>query len=242
MTYKRRLRADGETEHSADDPKSVLSMALARNLRQLRRKRGFSLERLAQISQVSRAMLGQIETGKSTATLNTVGLIAHALKVSISTLLTGEKPLTTVVKMQAASTDATSVEGSPSSRVIAEWREFSGAEVHGISLAEGCCKSFAPASDGIKKSLIVTAGTLAIEIDDKPPVALSDGDAIIFCANQNHALRNLGSGEARALLVIAGVDRFNWREERPLSMPDSAGGWAEEAAPVFVDEAHRYSQ
>jgi transcriptional regulator with XRE-family HTH domain len=153
MTYRGRFGADSDAPHYKDDPKNALSAALAKNLRQLRQKRGFSLERLAKISQVSRAMLGQIETGKSAPTINTLGLIAHALKVSISTLLTGEMPLTTVVKMQAISTDATPVEGSSSSRVIAEWRDLSGAEVHEISLARGRSKSFAPAAEGIKKSL-----------------------------------------------------------------------------------------
>jgi transcriptional regulator with XRE-family HTH domain len=219
MTYKGRFAPDPESEDHEDEAKSKLSAALGRNLRQLRQKRGFSLEQLAEISQVSRAMLGQIETGKSAPTINTVGLIAHALKVSISTLLTGQMPLTTVVKLQDVSTVLASAEGSTSSRVIAAWRDLSGAELHGICLAEGRSISFAPASEGIKKSLIVTAGTLGIEIGDEPPIALSDEDAIIFCANQNHALRNLGSVEARAFLVIAGVDMFNWQEERSFLVP-----------------------
>jgi transcriptional regulator with XRE-family HTH domain len=233
MTYKGRFSADGETQHCANDSKSALSVALAKNLRQLRQKRGFSLERFSKISQVSRAMLGQIETGKSTPTINTVALIARALKVSISTLLTGEMPLTTVVKVQAVSTDAASAEEGPSSRVIAEWRDLSGAEIHEISLAQGRSKSFAPASEGIKKSLVVTAGTLGIEIDDEPPVTLSDGDAIIFCANQNHALRNVGLVEAKALLVISGVDRFNWQEEPSLPLSDAADGLTEKSDVVF---------
>jgi transcriptional regulator with XRE-family HTH domain len=214
MTRKERLAQDSISQDQQDEVKDKLSAALGRNLRQLRQKRGFSLERLAVISQVSRAMLGQIETGKSAPTINTVGLIAHALKVSISTLLNGEAPPTTVVKLQNVATSLMTDEGSPSARIIAAWRDLSGAEVHEISLAQGRCMSFAPASEGIKKSLFVTAGTLGIEIDDEPAITLSEGDAVIFCANQNHALRSLGSVETRALLVIAGVDIFNWQEER----------------------------
>lgn len=222
MTYTRRFTTDCRRDDHQDDPESTLSATLGRNLRQLRQKRGFSLERLAKISQVSRAMLGQIETGKSAPTINTVGLIAHALKVSISTLLNGETPPATVVKLQNMSTVLTAAEGSRSARVIAAWRDLSGAEVHEISLTQGCSMGFAPASEGIKKSLIVTAGTLEIEIDGEPAITLSEGDAIIFCANQNHALRSNGSVETRALLVIAGVDIFNWQEERSFLSPTAA--------------------
>jgi len=222
MTRKGRLELECIGQDPQDEVKDKLSAALGRNLRQLRQKRGFSLERLAEISQVSRAMLGQIETGKSAPTINTVGLIAHALKVSIATLLNGETPPTTVVKLQNMPTMPEADEGSPSARVIAAWRDLSGAEVHEISLAQGRSMSFAPTSEGIKKSLIVTAGTLGIEIDDEPAITLSEGDAVIFCANQNHALRSLGSAETRALLVIAGVDIFNGQEERSFLSPTKA--------------------
>lgn len=222
MTRKGSLAPDSICQDHQDEVTEKLSAALGRNLRQLRQKRGFSLERLAEISQVSRAMLGQIETGKSAPTINTVGLIAHALKVSISTLLNGEAPPMTVVKLQNTSTTPEFVEGGPSARVIAAWRDLSGAEVHEISLTQGRSMSFAPASEGIKKSLIVTAGTLGIEIDDEPAITLSEGDAVIFCANQNHALRSLGSAETKALLVIAGVDIFNGQEDRFFLSPTKA--------------------
>jgi transcriptional regulator with XRE-family HTH domain len=218
MTSRARFAPDIEIGQYEDNPKIALSVTLARNLRQLRQLRGFSLERLSKLSQVSRAMLNQIETGKSAPTINTVGLIAHALKVSISTLLTADMPLTTVVKLHEMSAGLGTAEQPFPSRVIATWRDFPGAEVHEISLAHGGSKTFAPASEGIKKSLIVTAGTLGIEIDDMPSVTLSDGDAIIFSANQNHAFRNVGSEEAKALLVIAGVDMFNWRDDQSLAL------------------------
>jgi transcriptional regulator with XRE-family HTH domain len=223
MMRKGRYAPDPATQDLEDEVESKLSAAFGRNLRQLRQKRGFSLGQLAEISKVSRAMLGQIETGKSAPTINTVGLIAQALKVSISTLLTGQMPLTTVVKFQNVPGMTGAADARSSSRVIAAWRDLSGAEVHGISLGEGRGIHFGPASEGIKKSIIVTSGTLGIEIGDQPLVTLSADEAIIFCANQNHVLRNLGSTDARAFLVIAGMDMFNWQEDRPLLIPIAPG-------------------
>lgn len=59
--------ADETTEARAD-----LTPIVGANLRRLRVKRGLSLERMAKASGVSRAMLGQIELGHSTPTINVV--------------------------------------------------------------------------------------------------------------------------------------------------------------------------
>src|SRR5580693_888365 len=65
-----------------------LAPAVGANLRRLRTKRGLSLERLAKASGVSRAMLGQVELGQSTPTINVLWKIARALDVPFSALIT----------------------------------------------------------------------------------------------------------------------------------------------------------
>jgi DNA-binding XRE family transcriptional regulator len=54
------------SERPEGDAASELSAAVGRDLRRIRTRQGLSLERLAKVSGVSRAMLGQMETGKST--------------------------------------------------------------------------------------------------------------------------------------------------------------------------------
>ena len=61
-----------------------LSAVVGHNLRLLRSRRGYSLERLAQISGVSRAMLGQIELGRSAPTINLLWKVARALEIPLS--------------------------------------------------------------------------------------------------------------------------------------------------------------
>src|SRR5512134_2520325 len=70
----------------ADDA-ADLAPVVGGNLRRLRTRRGLSLERLAQISGVSRAMLGQIELGQSAPTINVLWKIARALEVTFSALI-----------------------------------------------------------------------------------------------------------------------------------------------------------
>src|SRR3954468_527199 len=59
---------------------------VGRNLRRLRIQRGHSLERLAKLSGVSRAMLSQIELGRSVPTVNLLWKVVQALDVPFATL------------------------------------------------------------------------------------------------------------------------------------------------------------
>ncbi|MEE4356535.1 MAG: XRE family transcriptional regulator [Desulfococcaceae bacterium] len=61
--------------------------AIADNLRNIRESRNFSLDRLSQVTGVSKSMLRQIETGKSSPTIATIWKIANGLKVSFTNLL-----------------------------------------------------------------------------------------------------------------------------------------------------------
>ena len=64
-----------------------IAAALARNLRDLRRARGLSLDALAGLARVSRGMLLQIEGQRVNPSLATLVRIADALDVSVSALL-----------------------------------------------------------------------------------------------------------------------------------------------------------
>src|SRR5262245_63316478 len=83
-----------DLELPASAPAQDVLPALAVNLRRLRTRKGFSLERLARASGVSRAMLGQIELAQSAPTINVLWRIASALHTPVNALLgsKGESP------------------------------------------------------------------------------------------------------------------------------------------------------
>lgn len=80
--------------------------AIADNLRTIREDRNLSLDQLSELTGVSKSMLRQIETGKSSPTIATIWKIANGLHVSFTALFRepviqaevrsfqGEKPLT----------------------------------------------------------------------------------------------------------------------------------------------------
>lgn len=68
-----------------------LAAIIGGNVRKLRKQRQWSLENLAQLSEVSRAMLSQIELGRSAPTITVLCKIAYALGVPISAFLTEDR-------------------------------------------------------------------------------------------------------------------------------------------------------
>jgi len=100
MNDSARLLSAAGTQPGVDetgDASAELPLVLGRNLRRLRTRRGHSLERLAKLSGVSRAMLGQIETGKSTPTISLLWKIATALDVPFANLLAAQASSGTAV-------------------------------------------------------------------------------------------------------------------------------------------------
>jgi transcriptional regulator with XRE-family HTH domain len=80
--------------------------AVSSNLLKIRENRNLSLDQLSDLTGVSKSMLRQIETGKSSPTIATIWKIANGLRISFTSLLRkpmvqaevrpfrGEKPLT----------------------------------------------------------------------------------------------------------------------------------------------------
>ena len=65
----------------------VLNQRFGQIIRQLRDERCWSQERLAEIANLNRSYLGEIERGDVTPSLATLDKLAQALQIKISTLL-----------------------------------------------------------------------------------------------------------------------------------------------------------
>ena len=66
-----------------------LPVRLGRRLSQLRKKRGLSQTQLADMAQIGRAHLSQIENGAVAARIDTLYAIAQALDLTLEELLRG---------------------------------------------------------------------------------------------------------------------------------------------------------
>lgn len=190
----------------AENISTKLSLAVGQNLRELRRKHGLSLEQLAHISGVSRAMLGQIETGKSAPTINLLGRIADALKVSVPSLISSAGRGGAVVVSHDQATILTSSNGSFTCRALFPWGDPQTIEMYEITVAPHHRENIAAHEPGTKKAIYVLLGNVEVSPVGESPAMLSDCDAILFNADTAHRLHNPGDREARLFLVVTHRD------------------------------------
>jgi len=181
--------------------KDVLPVVAA-NLRRLRTRKGYSLERLARASSVSRAMLSQIELAQSAPTINVLWKIASALNVPFSALLGGEGETPTSILRAHGAARLTSADGSFSSRPLFPFGQGPRrTEFYELRLTPRGVEHAQAHPLGTTENLIVAEGAVAIQVGSERHV-LEQGDAILFKADVEHAYENLTDRESAMYLVM----------------------------------------
>jgi transcriptional regulator with XRE-family HTH domain len=172
------------------------------NLRRLRKAHGLSLERLAELSGVSRAMLGQIETAKSVPTVSLLWRVADALGVPVATLVsTDNEPAVTVLSRTGASVLVGS-EGRYSSRSLSPGNRQRQTGFFELRFAAGHRESFPASALGTRHNLVVAGGRLTVALGGEEAVILEEGDAIAFEASSTYAIENPSPTVSTAYLVV----------------------------------------
>lgn len=178
---------------------------VATNLRRVRREQGLSLETLAKLSGISRAMLGQIETGKSVPTITLIWKAAQALGVSAAELIASPTEVRSVLIPR--SKQRMVVNGSERIRIRPFDTPdfplpFSASE---MLIEGGHRESFPGLGAGTLAALLLITGILEVAIASDGPVArLERGDVILFNAGFQYSLFNPGAEDAVAHLIVAG--------------------------------------
>lgn len=196
---RKKRSADGGAPSA--DMGADLAPVVGRNLRRLRTERGLSLERLAQASGVSRAMLGQVELGQSAPTINVLWKIARAVDVPFSALITSAQATGAKVLRAAAAKRLMSSDGTFSSRALFPYDEPRRVEFYELRLAPKGVEKAEAHAPGTTENLVVAKGAVAVDIGGQTH-ELGTGDAILFEADAPHVYRNTGAGEAVVYLVM----------------------------------------
>lgn len=201
MPRVKKPRNPHQPESAPGETSADLAPVVGRNLRRLRTERGLSLERLAQASGVSRAMLGQIELGQSAPTINVLWKIARAVDVPFSALITSQQATGAKILKASNAKRLMSHDGSFASRALFPFDEPRRVEFYELTLAPGGVEQADAHAPGTVENLVVSRGQ--VEIDAGGQVhQLSTGDAILFEADGPHAYRNTGSTETVLYLVM----------------------------------------
>lgn len=164
---------------------------ISRILKELRRKNGWSLDKTAQHTGVSKAMLGQIERGESSPTIATLWKIASGFHTSFSLFLeeidmNRAGPIYRAGQAQNLSPTDTKIRILP----LFPFDDEINCEIFIIELLQGCEHLSLPHERGVVEHVIVVDGEVEILLQGCWQ-KLIKGEGLRFNANQVHGYRNL---------------------------------------------------
>jgi transcriptional regulator with XRE-family HTH domain len=160
-----------------------LNKNISKNLKMLRQGRGLSLDGLAQVTGVSKAMLGQIERGESSPTISTLWKIATGLQMPFSMLL--DKPSTTKTKP----THFISSEANIIIDIKFPYDSSLAYEIFYIKLFPHYTHYASPHEKGVSEHILAHTGEVEIFIEGNWRI-LKSGEGLQFDAHNQHRYRN----------------------------------------------------
>jgi transcriptional regulator with XRE-family HTH domain len=180
-----------------------LKRRVGENLARLRKRRALSLERVAALSGVSRAMLSQVEAGESTPTIALLWKIARGMDVRFADLLGEDSSVADAQLLTAREAKIlSSADGAFTSRALFPFDTRRRAEFYELRLRAGYAEHAEAHPEGTYENLIVHSGRLTLTIGDAAPIEMRAGDAVYFRADVPHAYANPGARETLMYLVM----------------------------------------
>jgi XRE family transcriptional regulator, regulator of sulfur utilization len=178
--------------------KNFLSAQIGQRLRFYRQQRQLSLEELAELTGVSKPMLGQIERGASNPTVAVLWKIAAGLQVPFASFLIQNPSIKLIRK-----------NGQPFFKEDHDLFETSNTfaspgipiENYRIRMLPGCNHQSEAKGIGVMKIITVYFGILSIEIGGEN-YTLQAGDAISFSTDVHQNYQNLTDDRCDFNLVI----------------------------------------
>lgn len=178
--------------------KEMLSAQIGHRLRHYRQQRQLSLDALADLTGVSKPMLGQIERGASNPTVATLWKIASGLKIPFTALI-AENP---TLELLRANEQTRVVEDDERFEVYNTYSvQGIPLEIYRVRLHPGCRRDAEPHGFNVLESVTVFSGNLTIEIGSDS-YTLQPGDALSFAADTAHVYRNVGESVCEISMAI----------------------------------------
>ncbi|ATO51521.1 helix-turn-helix domain-containing protein [Brevibacillus laterosporus] len=177
-----------------------IHLIIAKNLKAFRERKKLSLERVAELTGVSKTMIGQIERGESSPTITTIWKIANGLKISFTSLINNPQPDTKVV-LRSESKKLSEDNGKYRVYPYFPFEDERRFEVYSVEIEEGGFLSSDPHREGTEEFLTVFEGELTVRVNNND-YTIRNGDSIRFKADSPHTYHNSGITLTRLSMVL----------------------------------------
>lgn len=180
--------------------KGQLNALIGQRLKTIRLSKGLSLDRVAELTGVSKPMLGQIERALSNPTVSTLWKIAEGLKVPFSSFIEETPKSIQLVKEENITPI---IEDHERYEVYPIFPTEAGKpfEMYSVKLKPGCSYSSNPHPIGVEEYLWVTEGVLNLTCLDHQ-YTLKKSEGIRFRADALHQYHNPTDHTISLIMVI----------------------------------------
>ena len=177
---------------------------LGSNVKRERLSRNWSLEDLAKICGVSKAMLSQVESGKVNPTIGTLWKIATALEVDLNLLLQGKKEILKCFEV-GRSNDLPLLHENQSGEVtikVLSGKDLLGKlEFYHLTFAEKAVLSSDAHYPGSEEIVTVISGKVSVSVRERSTI-LQSGDVLRFASDLPHCIKNCASGNSVLHMIV----------------------------------------
>ncbi len=174
--------------------------AISANLKKIREQRNLSLDQLADLTGVSKSMLRQIETGRSSPTIATIWKIANGLRLSFTTLVSKQRPEVAIMDFKAT---------KPLTAKSDRYRLFPlipfdpehAFEMYHVEIDPKTTFEGEPHEGNVEEYVFVLRGRLEITVDENH-YTIKANQFIRFIANRPHTYYSAGKKTVSAIMMI----------------------------------------
>jgi transcriptional regulator with XRE-family HTH domain len=181
---------------------AVAPPRVGEQIQRLRAERKMTLDDLSRAAGVSKSMLSEIERDKANPTIAVAWRLTNALGVNLDSLFAPPKAPETIAV--SGPHDIPTLSGHDAKYQLRVWGpiELAGKfEWYELTLQPGGALVSNAHEPGTREHLTVLHGTIDVEAADATK-RLKAADTARYVADTPHAIRNVGKGEAKALLVV----------------------------------------
>ncbi len=187
---------DKKAESSRDDQ---LGQHLGTNLLSTRRQRKLSQSRLAELAQVPRSTISNMESGQGNPALQTLASVARALNVGIDELLSPPRATVQLVRHSELPVVQRSAGQVSITKLLPD--RIRGLELDRIQIEPQSTMRGQPHVPGTKEYLHVLEGQLQVLLAGEF-YSVDAGDVLAFAGDQHHSYRNAQSTRATAVSFV----------------------------------------
>jgi len=194
---QRKAAKPGREAHGGD-----VGDVLCRRVRELRKKKGWTLEEMSAACRVSRSMLSEIERGRANPTVVVAHRIAQAFGMALGELI--ESPAATPrVDVIRADDRAYHYRSDRHCRIrtLSPLHLEKAVEYYEVVLRPGGALASSPHFEGARELLTVQRGAICVRSGDDAE-DLKAGDSAHYPADLPHAIENVGTRDAVVFLVV----------------------------------------